>query len=104
MTRTDWTHVLEEGIPLIREQYRLIGGPMTLRRVFYLFYSAGLIKNSDGQYRTLSDRLARAREDGLLDWRYLMDDSRDVVGLEVFGLLLYLADCIYTFLDTGLSS
>jgi len=79
MVQTDWKRALEMGVPLIEEQYRVIGGPMTLRRVFYVFVSAELIKNNRNQYKKLSDKLARAREEGQVPWSRIYDDSRSMV-------------------------
>jgi len=57
---------------------------MTVRRVFYIFVSAELIKNNHGQYQQLSDKLARAREQGIVPWKYIYDSVRSVQELEVF--------------------
>lgn len=84
MTKTDWKHAMREGISLIKEQYQIIGGPMTVRRVFYLFVSAVLIKNNHSQYQYLSNKLARAREQGRVPWEWIYDGVRSVLGLEVF--------------------
>ena len=75
---------MREGISLIKEQYQIIGGPMTVRRVFYLFVSAVLIKNNHSQYQYLSNKLARAREQGRVPWEWIYDGVRSVLGLEVF--------------------
>jgi hypothetical protein len=75
---------MSEGIPLIRQQYQIIGGPMTVRRVFYVFVSAELIKNNQNQYKKLSDKLARAREQGLVPWSYIHDGSRSMVPPDIF--------------------
>lgn len=83
MIKTDWKYAMREGIPLIEEQYRIIGGPMTVRRVFYVFVSKELIKNNHSQYKYLSDKLARARESGVVPWKYIYDGVRSVTGLEV---------------------
>ena len=83
MTKTDWKHAMREGIPLIKEQFQIIGGPMTLRRVFYIFVATMLIKNNHGQYKYLSDKLARARESGLVPWKWIYDGVRSVTGLGV---------------------
>ncbi len=84
-TSTDWKETLRVGVPLIEEQYEIIGGPMTVRRIFYLFVSAGLIKNNNSQYVTLSKTLARAREQGRLLWKYITDGSRSLIDLEVYN-------------------
>ena len=84
MTKTDWKHVMREGIPLIEEQFQIIGGPMTVRRVFYIFVATMLIKNNHSQYQYLSNKLARARESGLVPWKWIYDGVRSLIGLEVF--------------------
>lgn len=78
MSKTDWKRALRMGIPLIRQQYQIIGGPMTVRRIFYVFVSAELIKNNHGQYQQLSDKLARAREQGFVPWSHIHDGSRSM--------------------------
>lgn len=83
MTKTDWKRAMREGIPLIKEQFQIIGGPMTVRRVFYIFVATMLIKNNHNQYKYLSDKLARAREKGLVPWEWVYDGVRSVLGLEV---------------------
>lgn len=84
MTKTDWKLAMQKGISLIKEQYQIIGGPMTVRRVFYLFVSAVLIKNNHSQYQYLSNKLARAREQGRVPWKWIYDGVRSVLELEVF--------------------
>lgn len=84
MVQTDWKQAMLEGIPRIEEQYRVIGGPMTVRRIFYIFVSAELIKNNHGQYQQLSDKLARAREQGLVPWKHIYDGSRSMVTPDIF--------------------
>lgn len=84
MMQTDWKQAMLEGIPLITEQYQIIGGPMTVRRVFYIFVSAELIKNNHGQYQQLSDKLSRAREQGLVPWKHIYDGSRSMVMPDVY--------------------
>ena len=83
MTKTDWKRAMREGFSLIKEQYQIIGGPMTVRRVFYLFVSAVLIKNNHSQYQYLSNKLARAREKGVVPWKWIYDGVRSIQGLEV---------------------
>jgi len=84
MAQTDWKRAMLEGIPRIEEQYRIIGGPMTVRRVFYIFVATELIKNNHGQYQQLSDKLSRAREQGLVPWSRIYDGSRSMVLPEIF--------------------
>jgi len=84
MAQTDWKQALRMGIPLIEEQFKIIGGPVTLRRIFYIFATAKLIKNNHGQYQQLSDMLARAREKGLVPWSRIHDESRSMVMPEIF--------------------
>jgi len=82
--RTDWKKAMLAGVPLIEEQYSIIGGPMTVRRIFYIFVSEGLIKNNHGQYQQLSDKLSRAREQGVVPWEYIYDGSRRMVLPDVY--------------------
>lgn len=84
MIQTDWKHAMREGIPLIEEQYQKIGGSVTLRRIFYIFVSAKLIKNNEGQYQQLSNKIARAREQGLVPWSHIHDSYRSTVMPDIF--------------------
>jgi len=84
MVQTDWKQAMSEGIPLITEQYQIIDGPMTVRRVFYIFVSVELIKNNHGQYQQLSDKLSRAREQGLVPWKHIYDATRSMVMPDVY--------------------
>ncbi|MFQ5885061.1 MAG: hypothetical protein ACE5IO_08180, partial [Thermoplasmata archaeon] len=82
MTRKniDWNNeVIPKAIPIINEQCEKIGGPVTVRRIFYILLSMGLI--DDKKYGYLSDKLARTREKGALDWDTIHDESRGIYAI-----------------------
>jgi hypothetical protein len=49
---------------------------VTLRQLFYMLVSAGVIENTKGSYTTRSDTSAKARRDG--DFPDLIDQTRDI--------------------------
>ena len=50
---------------------------MTLRKLFYKLFSAGLLPNTLGYYKTLSDRTAKARREGTFP--RLLDRTRAII-------------------------
>jgi len=76
---TRWQHIVSKGIPLLEEQYQKLGGPITLRRWFYVLVSAGLLENKKTHYSRLSTNSVEWRENGSMDWRMITDTSRDLV-------------------------
>ena len=84
MTRCDWNHVAHIGISIIKEQVQRLQGPITLRRIFYLFVSNGLIENKHSHYTRLSQISSRWRKEGLLDWRYITDETRETIDPPIY--------------------
>lgn len=69
-----------EKFDVIKEQFE-IEGAMTLRRIYYILLGKGLIKPSgkkDSPYVSLSKLLVKAREEGKLDWRVMVDRARRI--------------------------
>lgn len=54
-------------------------GAMTVRRCYYVLLSKGLIKETNSAYGTLSKLLVKARVEGDLPWRVIIDNSRNII-------------------------
>lgn len=70
-----------EKFRIIKEQYK-IEGSMTLRRIYYVLLGKGLVKPSgkkDSPYVNLSKLLLKAREEGELDWKIIVDRTRRII-------------------------
>jgi len=69
--------------PAIVERVREILGeyefPMTLRGIFYRLVSEQLLVNTRSEYSQLSDKLARAREQGQIPWDSIVDLTREPI-------------------------
>ncbi|MBA7552860.1 hypothetical protein ES705_45437 [subsurface metagenome] len=75
-----------EKFQIIREQYK-IEGSMTLRRIYYVLLGKGLVKPSgkkDSPYINLSKLLLKAREKGELDWKIIVDRTREIIQRPTF--------------------
>jgi hypothetical protein len=62
-------------------EYASSGLQLTLRQLYYQFVARGLIANRQSEYKRLGDILNDARWAGQLDWDYLIDRGRNLVGL-----------------------
>ena len=75
----------------LREALRKIvmeNEPVTVRGVFYLASSAGLIPKDDTKgYRPVQRELLKMRREGIIPWGYITDGSRTVYGLNRYGSL-----------------
>lgn len=70
-----------EKFRIIKEQYK-IEGAMTLRRIYYVLLGKGLVRPSgkkDSPYVSLSELLLKAREEGELDWKIIVDRTRNII-------------------------
>ncbi|MBA7483360.1 hypothetical protein ES707_18874 [subsurface metagenome] len=70
-----------EKFRVIKEQFK-IEGSMTLRRIYYVLLGKGLVKPSgkkDSPYINLSKLLLEAREEGGLDWKIIVDRTRNII-------------------------
>jgi len=52
---------------------------LTLRQLYYQFVARGLFTNVQENYDLLGRVCVKAREHGLMDWRYLVDRTRNLV-------------------------
>lgn len=64
----------------ICEEYDQQGYDLTLRQLYYQFVARGLIDNTQRDYNRLGRIVNDARMSGLLDWNYIVDRTRNLVG------------------------
>jgi len=81
VTRLDWTHVIE-GAREVMAEYE---NSMTVRQLFYRLVAGQILENREYHYKRLSDRLARAREEGLVAWNAIVDETRSIIGSPSIG-------------------
>lgn len=60
--------------------YLAQGFDLTLRQLYYQFVARDLIPNTLQSYKRLGDIVNRGRMAGLLDWRYIVDRTRNLRG------------------------
>jgi hypothetical protein len=63
-------------INTIIEEYQAQGLRLSLRQLYYVFVSRGMIPNEQKQYDRLGDVLAKGRLAGLVDWDAIEDRNR----------------------------
>jgi len=68
----------QEKIKLIKSAYET-EGRLTVRRIYYILLSNGLIKHSENSYTGLSTLLTKLREQGYLDPRMIIDQHRKMI-------------------------
>ena len=61
--------------------YAAQGFDLTLRQLYYQFVARGLLPNKDTEYKRLGQIVNDARLAGLLDWRYIVDRTRNLRAL-----------------------
>lgn len=54
---------------------------LTLRQLYYQFVARGFLANRQENYDLLGRVCVKARENGLMDWNYLVDRTRNLAGL-----------------------
>jgi hypothetical protein len=69
----------------ICEEYARQGFSLTLRQLYYQFVARGLLVNKQSEYKRLGEILNDARLAGLFDWNYLIDRTRNLVGLPTWS-------------------
>lgn len=62
-------------------EYARQGYDLTLRQLYYQFVARDWIPNTQQSYKRLGDIVNKARLAGLLDWRYIVDRTRNLRGL-----------------------
>lgn len=76
----DWEKIVRKDVMSQLSSFAAGGIIPTLRTMHYRLYSLQTIPNTKSAYTTLSDRTARAREDGRLPIDCFADDTRYIVG------------------------
>jgi hypothetical protein len=74
--------IVEVALQEAEAYYRQYGVALTLRGLFYILVSKGIIPNTVSAYQGLSRRLAKARYDGEFPWYLLRDTTRRSIKLE----------------------
>jgi len=74
--------VVEVALREAEAYYRQYGTALTLRGLFYILVSKGVIPNTVSAYQGLSRKLAKARYDGVFPWYLLRDTTRRSIWLE----------------------
>lgn len=59
--------------------------PCTVRSVFYMVTSRGLVDKSEGGYRTVQQRLMEMRTSNEMPWHWLSDNTRWRYGSKTYG-------------------
>jgi len=62
-------------------QYLTDGYDLTLRQLYYQFVARGLLANKQENYDLLGRVCVKARENGWMDWRFLVDRTRNLDSL-----------------------
>jgi len=80
--RIDWKNEIIPRVKKILEERREQGVPAaTLRGIFYILVSLGLIDNVQQRYKGLSKALVTARRDGIVPYEWIIDESRDIIDI-----------------------
>ena len=68
----------KKTLALIEAAHQVLSGynPMTLRQVYYRLVSGQVLKNTRGQYQSLSVALVKARQMGIIPWPWIEDRTR----------------------------
>jgi hypothetical protein len=61
------------------------GYDLTLRQLYYQFVARDLIPNNQKSYNSLGGYVDRARRAGLMDWAYIVDRTRNLMGNRTYG-------------------
>lgn len=65
----------------ICQEYLNQGYDLTLRQLYYQFVARGYLANKQQNYDLLGRVCVKARENGYMDWDYLVDRTRNLAGL-----------------------
>lgn len=74
MARGEWqetTELIQAAAGILEREH-----PMTVRQLFYRLVSVAVIKNSRADYQKVSKVMTKAREDGRVDYQWIVDRSR----------------------------
>jgi hypothetical protein len=82
VAKAEWartTKLIDAAVGILAEEY-----PMTIRQLFYRLVSAGLLENNRAQYQLVSRIMTKARDDGRVEYEWLVDRSRPEYKATVF--------------------
>jgi len=68
----------------ICREYAAQGYDLTLRQLYYQFVARGYIPNNQRSYKSLGNTIDRARKAGLMDWRFIVDRTRNLMGYTTY--------------------
>lgn len=68
----------------ICEEYASQGLVLTLRQLYYQHVARGLVPNEQREYDRLGDLCKDARMNGLMDWDYLIDRTRNLMSWKTY--------------------
>ena len=74
----DYAEIIERANAICAE-YQAQGYDITLRQLFYQFVARGFLDNTVKMYDKLGRVCVKARENGYMDWDYLVDRTRNVI-------------------------
>jgi hypothetical protein len=75
--RTDTLEMIARANQICAE-YRAQGFDLTLRQLYYQFVARGWLPNKQQSYDRLGVTCVKARENGMMDWNYLVDRTRNL--------------------------
>ena len=74
MARGEWgstTELIDQAAQILRKE-----SPMTIRQLFYRLVSITAIENNRNDYQRVSTAMTKARNDGRIDFDWIVDRSR----------------------------
>jgi hypothetical protein len=80
--KTNWEEVIRVARQEAERFYSENLSPLTLRGLFYILVSRGVLPNTRAAYKGLSEQLAKARYEGKFPWHLLKDTTRRRIPLE----------------------
>lgn len=82
MARGEWqetTKLIQAAAGILEREH-----PMTIRQLFYRLVSVAAIRNTRADYQKVSKVMTKAREDGRVDYQWIVDRSRPEYAPNVF--------------------
>lgn len=75
-----WSNVVKEAIKQAENYRQRIREAPTLRGLYYALVSVEALPNTINAYKRLSEKLSKARKDGIFPWNLLQDKTRGRIG------------------------
>ena len=92
MARSEWaktTRLIDAAVKVLEAEH-----PMTVRQCFYRLVSVGVVENSVADYRRVSQVLTTARNDGRIDFSWIVDRSRSNYSTSTWNDLAEFGECV----------